>query len=140
MKNEPGATTILDIETTNDYLDDVKKIVIASRKAAYRAVNVLLLQRNWLIGKRIYEEELKGDNRAEYGARIIKSLSKVLTKEFGTGFSQPYLYQFYTFYKFYPNIFRTYGKSCPLSWSHFRFLISVFDIKARVWYENECVS
>jgi hypothetical protein len=28
MKNELGTTTILDIKTTNDYLDDVKKIVV----------------------------------------------------------------------------------------------------------------
>ena len=140
MKNELGTTTILDIEATDNYLDDVKKIVVASRKAAYRAVNVLLLQRNWLIGKRIYEEELKGDNRAEYGARIIKSLSKALTMEFGKGFSRPYLYQFYTFYKCYPNIFHTSGKTCPLSWTHYLFLIKVLDPKAREWYENECIS
>lgn len=140
MKNELGTTTILDVKATENYLDDVKRIVVASRKAAHQTVNVLLLQRNWLIGKRIYEEELKGDNRAEYGARIIKSLSKSLTMEFGKGFSRPYLYQFYTFYKCYPNIFHAHGKSCLLGWSHYLSLIGVLDPKAREWYENECIS
>ena len=31
------------IEATDDYLNDVKQIVIASRQTAYRAVNVLLI-------------------------------------------------------------------------------------------------
>ena len=130
--------TIPDIASTDDFLTDVKRIVIASRQTAYRAIDVLLVQRNWLIGKRIHEEELKGDNRAEYGARIIDNLSKSLTLEFGKGFGKSILYRFYSFYKCYPNIFQTYGKSSLLSWSHYRFLITVLDSEARAWYENEC--
>ena len=80
-------------------------------KASFETLNTLILQRDWLIGKRIYEEELKGENRAEYGAKIIASLSKSLTLEFGRGFGKTSLYQFYTFYKLYPNIFHSNGKS-----------------------------
>lgn len=36
------------------------------------------MQRNWLIGYRIAEEELQGDNRAEYGASIIKKLACII--------------------------------------------------------------
>lgn len=39
-----------------------------------------LVERNWLIGYRIAEEELKGKNRANYGTEILKSLSKELKK------------------------------------------------------------
>ena len=42
------------------------------------AVNTILLQRNRLIGYRIAEEELTGENRAEYGAKIIKSLQMII--------------------------------------------------------------
>ena len=133
---------IPEIASTNDYVSDVKQIVVLSRQTAYRAVNILLLQRNWLIGKRICEEELKGENRAEYGARIIASLSKSLTLEFGKGFGKTNLYQFYCFYKCYPNIFRSpIGKLDQLlSWTHYYILITVLDPKAREWYENECRS
>ena len=48
------------------------------KKNAYQAVNVALVYRNWLIGYRIAEESLNDDNRAEYGAEIIKKLSKEL--------------------------------------------------------------
>ncbi len=134
--------SIPEITTTNDYVSDVKRIVIASRQTAYRTVNILLLQRNWLIGKRIYEEELKGENRAEYGAQIIASLSKSLTLEFGKGFGRTNLYQFYSFYKCFPNIFRSpIGKFDQLlSWTHYYILISVLDPAARAWYENECLA
>lgn len=124
---------------TNDYQSDIKAIIRASRHVVYQAVNTLLVQRNWMIGKRIYEEELKGENRAEYGAKIIAKLSKSLTLEFGKGFGKTSLYQFYTFYKVYPNIFHSVnGKSPLLSWTHYKFLITVLDPKAREWYENEC--
>lgn len=46
------------------------------------------MQRNWLIGYRIAEEELQGDNRAEYGASIIKKLAKELTAEYGKGYTK----------------------------------------------------
>ena len=71
-----------------------KQIVVMSRQIAYETLNTLILRENWLIGKRIYEEELKGENRAEYGAKIIADLSKSLTLEFGRGFGKTNLYQF----------------------------------------------
>ena len=36
-----------------------------------------LVLRNWYIGKRIDEEVLQGAERAEYGAEVIKNLSKI---------------------------------------------------------------
>lgn len=90
--------------------------------------------------KTIYEEELKGENRAEYGAKIIAKLSKALTLEFGKGFGKTSLYQFYSFYKCYPNIFHSNGKPSLLTWTHCKFLITVLDPKARDWYENECLA
>lgn len=39
----------------------------------------MLVQRNWLLGYRIAEEELGGDERSEYGLKVIKD---VLVKHF----------------------------------------------------------
>lgn len=95
--------------------------------------------RNWLIGYRKAEEELKGENRAEYGTTFIRKLSKELTYEYGKGYTKTNLYSFYSFYKMYPNIFHSVsGKSVPLlSWTHYRTLIQVKDDEARIWYEKE---
>ena len=68
---------------TENILNDVQNIIEVSQKEAYRAVNTILSQRNWLIGYRIAEEEMAGENRAEYGASIIKKLSKELTVLYG---------------------------------------------------------
>ncbi len=40
-------------------IEDMKQIIETARKCAYQSVNVLLVQRNWLLGKRI-AEEVKG--------------------------------------------------------------------------------
>ncbi|MCC8042171.1 MAG: PDDEXK nuclease domain-containing protein [Oscillospiraceae bacterium] len=124
---------------TDDILSDMKKIIESSQKNAYRAVNTILVQRSWLIGCRIASEELKGENRADYGAEVIKKLSSELTKEFGKGYTKSNLYSFYSFFKMYPEIFHTVsGKSAPLlTWSHYRTLLQVEDKTAHNWYEKE---
>ena len=126
---------------TNDILKDMCGIIESSREVAYRAVNTTLVQRNWLIGYRIAEEELQGEGRAEYGAEIIKRLAKELTAEYGKGFTKTNLYHVYSFYKAYPEIFHTpSGKfNVLLSWSHYRTLLQVNDKAARDWYEKEAI-
>ena len=92
---------------TDDILKDMCGIIESSQKAAYRAVNTTLIQRNWLLGYRIASEELQGEDRAKYGAEIIKKLAKELSAEYGKGYTKSNLYSFYSFYKTYPEIFQT---------------------------------
>lgn len=124
---------------TDDILKDMCGIIESSQKAAYRAVNTTLIQRNWLLGYRIASEELQGEDRAKYGAEIIKKLAKELSAEYGKGYTKSNLYSFYSFYKTYPEIFQTpSGKSVGLlSWSHYAALLQVKDKAARNWYEKE---
>lgn len=124
---------------TDDILKDMCGIIESSQKAAYQAVNTALVQRNWLIGYRIAEEELKGENRAEYGSSVIKSLAKELTAEYGKGFTKTNLYHFYSFYKEYPEIFHSSSGKLLLSWTHYRTLLQVNDKTARDWYEKEAL-
>lgn len=130
---------LIDKKDTNDVLQDMRGIIEAARESAYQAVNVALVKRNWLLGRRIAEEELNGGSRAEYGLEIIKTLSKELTDEYGKGFAKTNLYSFYSFYKAFPDIFQTAsGKSLPLlSWSHYQTLLRVKDDTARAWYAKE---
>lgn len=132
---------MIEVNTTDDILIDLKNIINLSQEKAYQAINTALVYRNWLIGYRISEEELKGDNRADYGSNIIKQLSNELTVEYGKGYTKTNLYNFYSFYKMFPDIFHTAcGKSISLlSWSHFRVLIQVKEQDARSWYEKEAI-
>jgi len=145
MKNGLVNIELNDIVTkfikTDDIFKDLCEIIESSRHEAYRAVNTALVRRNWLIGYRIAVEEMKGENRAEYGAEVIKKLSKDLTKTFGKGFTKTILYNCYAFYKAYPDIFHSLsGKSKRLlSWTHYCALLQVEDKQARDWYEKEAV-
>ena len=132
---------ILKTSYTDDIFKDARNIIEQTRNYAYQAVNVSMVQRNWLLGKRITDEELQGDNRAEYGKEIIKNLSDYLTKLYGKGFTKSNLYQFVQFYKFFPKIFHAVsGKSQILSWTHYRSLLRVADKNARDWYLNESIN
>lgn len=142
MNNLPVSTQSILMEnykSTDNITNDIGQIIISAQQKAYRAVDEVLLQRNWLLGKRIAEEELAGKNRSEvYGVEIIKKLSKELTDKYGKGYTKTNLYSFYTFYKDYKDIFHpASGKSGMLSWTHYRILLQVHDLKARAWYEKE---
>jgi predicted nuclease of restriction endonuclease-like (RecB) superfamily len=102
-------------------------------------VNVSLVQRNWLLGKRIAEEELQGQERAKYGTEVIKKLSRELTDIYGKGFDFSTLYKFTRFYRLFPEILDSVSpKSVPfLTWTHYRILIQVENDEARRWYANE---
>lgn len=120
-----------------------KNIIDSAKSYAIKSVNWTLVQRNWLLGERIALEELKGENRAEYGKKVIKKLSKQLTEIYGSGFTKTNLYNFYNFYKTYADIFHTVcGKSLImyLDWSHFRILLQEENKDARDWYAQESVN
>lgn len=137
-----GQNSVMDnFVKTDDILKDMCGIIESAQKAAYQAVNTALVQRNWLIGYRIAEEEFGGEARAEYGTGIIAKLARALTSEYGKGFTKSNLYNFYSFYKTYPDIFQTVsGKSSTLlSWSHYTILLQVKDKEARAWYEKEAL-
>ena len=132
---------IIKYQNTDNVLEDVCSIIESARDYAYKSVNIALVERNWLIGYRIAEEELKGNDRADYGLEIIKKLSKELTKQYGKGYDSRNLYYFLNFYKLFPNILNALSSksNTMLSWTHYRTLLQVFDKKARDWYEKEAL-
>jgi hypothetical protein len=79
----------------------VREIMEAARDSAARSVNSSQVIAYWLIGREIVLEEQKGRSRAEYGKRVLATLSRRMTKAFGIGFSiqnLSYMRQFYLVY------------------------------------------
>lgn len=129
--------TQVQYKKSEDIVQDIREIIDSAQNYAYRAVNVALVFRNWLVGKRISEEELKGD-RAKYGAELIKKISSELTKDYGKGFTRSSVYRFVQFYEAFPDIFASSGRQSEmLSWTHYRALLQVNDPEARSWYAHE---
>ena len=129
-------------------------IIDEAQHEAFHAVNIALLKRNWLLGKRLNEELLKY-SRADYGKRVIQELSGLLVQKYGKGFSKSNLYNYILFNQLYPDIFQlSTGKSARhdilqsvtgkssirLTWTHYSVLLQVRDEEARAWYEQEAVT
>ena len=66
-----------------DFYQSVAEILRTARANAYRAVNFAMVEAYWNVGQMIVEEEQRGQERAEYGAALLKNLSIRLTAEFG---------------------------------------------------------
>ena len=64
--------SLVQYSNTGNILQDMRGIIEVARESAYQAVNAALVQRNWLLGRRIAEEELRGGNRADMGWRSLK--------------------------------------------------------------------
>jgi hypothetical protein len=52
----------------------------------------------WLIGREIVEEVQRGKGRAEYGKKVVETLSRQLIARYGKGFSFANLWYFRQFY------------------------------------------
>jgi predicted nuclease of restriction endonuclease-like (RecB) superfamily len=89
----------------------------------------------WHIGKRIFEEEQQGKDRADYGNYLIKFLSEQLQPEFGSGFSIRQINLYRQFYRTFPIVHTLYAQ---LSWSQYKLLLSVDSEDKRTFYIEEC--
>ena len=131
------------------FFRDLRKIVAECRQRAYFAVNVGQVAMNWLLGKRIVEQEQNGSERAEYGKHVIRFASEMLTSEFGRGFSESNIRSFRKFFLEYKDLaiqqtesaisYDTNQQTVPalLPWSHYEKLMRIADLNARAWYEAE---
>ncbi|MEK6816627.1 MAG: PDDEXK nuclease domain-containing protein, partial [Nanoarchaeota archaeon] len=144
-------------------VSDLKRIISTARHRAFSAVNAQMLKAHYEIGKRIVEEEQKGEKRAGYGKQLIDSISKELIKEFGRGFSSTALRNMRLFYLIYTDkIHQTLsdefhkGKirqsvtgelhqkwktvSPKLAWSHYCELIKIDDKAKREYFEKYAIN
>ena len=123
------------------------------QQQATRSVNSYLVGRNWLFGCYIIEFEQQGDDRAQYGTRLIASLSDRLKVQGIKSCSISNLKNFRQFYQAYPQISQTVpsqsrnislltqiGQNFSLSWSHYQILMSLQNPDERSFYEIEAAT
>ena len=117
-------------------ITDIHSIINKARESAVRAVDHERVIMYWHIGKRIFEEEQHGRDRAVYGERLIGYLSQQLQPQFGRGFSARNLNLFRQFYRGFP-IVQTV--SAQLSWSHYSLLLTIPEAEKREFYKIETI-
>ena len=121
----------------NKMIEQIRFLLENARQKVATEVNSTLIMTYWQIGKIIVEDEQQHESRAEYGKQTLKTLSKVLTEEYGKGFSRSNLQNMRQFYLAYPKCQSVTGK---LSWTHYCELLLISDAQKRSFYEKECVN
>jgi predicted nuclease of restriction endonuclease-like (RecB) superfamily len=144
-------------KTNNNYIQEIKQILVQARQKAYVAVNTAMVEAYWLIGKRIVEEEQNGKDKATYGREVVKKVSHELSTEFGKGFSETNIKYFRQFYSAFPewighaligefsvnpigHALSDQLKETPLNrltWTHIRQILRVPTKEAQLWYLQE---
>ncbi|MSS92008.1 MULTISPECIES: PDDEXK nuclease domain-containing protein [Eisenbergiella] len=94
-----------------------------------------MVEAYWNIGKSIVEQQ-GGEDKAEYGVRLIEELSKQMTNDFGKGFTVANLKNMRQFYLTFPI---RYALRSELSWTHYRLLMRVENDNARQFYTEEAI-
>lgn len=91
-------TNVITYKKTSNIIDDARTIINSARSSAVRSVDFCRVQMYWNLGKRIFEEEQQGKERADYGTYLIKNLASTLESEYGSGFGVRQLEQSRQFY------------------------------------------
>ncbi|MBN9296522.1 MAG: DUF1016 family protein [Filimonas sp.] len=110
------------MEIRKELVAEIIEIIKQSRTNAIRTVDHQRVLMYWHIGKKIFEEEQLGQDRAAYGEYLIKTLSKSLVADFGTGFAVRQLEHYRQFYRAFP--IATALRS-QFTWTHFKMLKSI---------------
>jgi predicted nuclease of restriction endonuclease-like (RecB) superfamily len=117
-----------------EFYQSVAEFLRSVRPNAYRAVNFIMVEAYWNVGRMIAQEEQQGKQRAEYGAYLLRDLALRLSAEFGKGFGERELRKMRQFYGAFPirDALRP-----ELAWTHYRTLIRVEKEAARLYYLRE---
>ena len=96
---------------------EIKTLIDDGRRNVAVTVNAAMTMLYWQIGKRV-NEEVTGDRQAEYGKRIVSTLSKQLVQEYGNSFSEKNLRRMMQFAEAFPSREIVVSLIRQLSWTH----------------------
>jgi predicted nuclease of restriction endonuclease-like (RecB) superfamily len=121
----------------NQLYEDVRAIIEEARANAVRSVDFNRVLMYWKTGRRVFEEEQQGANRADYGSFLIERLAQRLEPGYGSGFSKRQLHFSVQFYRAYPKV---NALRSQLNWTQYRTLIQIADTDKREYYELEAAN
>jgi len=162
----PKKPAVLD-KAYPEFVSQLVGLLEQARRNSARSVNAVMTATYWEIGRRIVEQEQRGQKRAQYGKALLHRLAVDLTSRFGKGFSERNLLAMREFYGAWSipqtvsaesielvpplespeNPQTASAKSAglarpsafPLPWSHYVRLLSVNNRQARTFYETEAL-
>ncbi len=123
------------VKPYNDLLSNIGLLLQEGRRKSIQAVNTILVQTYWEIGRYIIEFEQNGNERAEYGTMLFDRLSRDLTQLYGKGFGRSNLLYMRKLYASFP-ISGTL--SHLLTWSHYYEILKAENELEINFYVKQC--
>jgi predicted nuclease of restriction endonuclease-like (RecB) superfamily len=118
-------------------LIDLRRLIDTNRARAVTAVNVELVLLYWSVGNRIHAEIL-GEQRADYGAEIVATVSRELSVAYGRGFTAKALWRMVQCAQAFPDPAAVRALANRLTWSHFVELLPLERPLQREFYAQMC--
>jgi len=116
--------------------NDLSQLIEQSKNFVIVQANSVMTMLFWNVGKRINEDILQ-NKRADYGKRIVPTLSAQLKVKYGKNFELRNLRRMMQFAEQFPDIEIVSPLATQLSWTHFVELMPLKDEKARLFYAQE---
>ena len=134
-----------------EFFKSIYDLIQQARRSVEKNINTTMVVTYYEIGRRIIEKEQQGENRAQYGKRILQGLSEYLTENLGKGYSAENL-------RLMRKFFLTYSPQSPagasnvpdeiskspiwkfspaISWTHYIQLMRIQNGDERRFYELE---
>ena len=132
-----GLVMIIDAKTDAALLGELSQLIEQARQHVAQTANSTLTLLYWQVGARVQREVLK-DGRAEYGERIVATVSRQLVIEYGKGFAEKSLRRMIQFAEAFPDELIVSALSRELSWSHFVEILPLKQPLEREYYAEMC--
>jgi len=115
--------------TQQALLTELSHLIEQSQQQIVSQANSTLTLLFWHIGKRIHKEILQ-NKRADYGKRIVPTVSAQLEERFGRNFTEKNVRRMLQFAEQFPDNSIVATLSRQLSWSH-------FSVRSKLQFGNE---
>ncbi|GHU98416.1 DUF1016 domain-containing protein [Clostridia bacterium] len=138
-KDSLSATTSKAEAVSPDKLfTDLIGIIEGGKQYIYRHANSGVVLTYWKVGKRI-NDEILGNERAEYGKQIIATVSRQLHEKYGRGFENANVRRMMQFAKQFEDekIVATISRQLGLGWSHIVELLPLKEMAAKLYYAGK---
>ena len=135
--NSVGGEAVQPVVDETLLLNDLRALIQSARQRIATVANSTTTLLYWYLGRRLLAESLQ-DERAPYGKRVLATVSRELTVEFGQAFALRSLYRAIQFCQNFPDQEIVSTLSTQLSWSHFIELLPIRDPLAREFYAEMC--
>ena len=120
-----------------ELFSEISRLIRESHKQVATAVNAEMTELYWQVGNAINQKVLGGE-RAEYGADVVRGLSKRLTEAYGRGWGVQHLRHCMRLAKVFPHDEKFYALRRELSWTSMRTLSYIENPVERDFYAEMC--